>query len=97
MLIAEAIRYGAERSRFAPDHIELKAHNIMVLAHAWATRHWAFAGEMESIEEYIAFLHPLVLAMLEANGEVERPKKERRRPATRRERVLEEQGEVMTK
>ena len=97
VLIGEAIRYGVERGRFAPDNLELKAHNIMVLGHAWATRHWAFAGELESIEEYITFLQPLVVAMLETNVVVEGPKRERRRPATRGERVSEEQGEVMSK
>jgi hypothetical protein len=50
----------------------------IVLAHAWATRHWALAGEVESIEEYIAFLHPLVVAMLETQAVVEMAKKERR-------------------
>lgn len=64
-IIGEAIRYGVERGRFAPDNIPLKAHSIMVLAHAWATRHWAFAGELDSIEDYIAFLLPQVLAMVE--------------------------------
>lgn len=96
-LIGEAIRYGAERGRFAADNIGLKAHNIMVLGHAWATRHWAFAGEMESIEEYIAFLQPLVLAMLEANAVVETTKKERRRPTVIEKRVLGGQEEVTTK
>jgi hypothetical protein len=78
VLLGEAIRYGAEQGRFAPDNIELKAHNIVVLGHAWATRHWAFAGEVESIEEYIAFLQPLLLAMLKTKAEVEPAKKERR-------------------
>jgi AcrR family transcriptional regulator len=96
-LIGEAIQYGVERGRFAPDNIELKAHNIMVLAHAWAVRHWAFAGAMESIEEYIAFLQPLVLAMLETNVAVETPHKERRRPAVVGGRATEEQEEVTTK
>lgn len=96
-LLGEGIRYGVERGRFAPDNIELKAHNIMVLAHAWATRHWAFAGEMESIEEYIAFLQPLVLAMLETNAVVELSKKERRRPTAIGGRVTGGQGEVTTK
>ncbi|MCS6925336.1 MAG: TetR/AcrR family transcriptional regulator [Candidatus Binatia bacterium] len=64
-LIGEAIRYGVEHGRFAPDNIALKAHCIMVLAHAWAVRHWAFVGELDSIEDYIAFLLPLVLAMVE--------------------------------
>ena len=95
-LLGEGIRYGVERGRFAPDNIELKAHNIMVLAHAWATRHWAFAGEVESIEEYIAFLQPLVLAMLETNVGVELAKKGRR-PTALGGRVTREQGEVTTK
>jgi AcrR family transcriptional regulator len=95
-LIGEAIRYGVERGRFAPDNIELKAHNIIVLAHAWAVRHWAFAGEMESIEEYIAFLQPLVLAMLETGAAVETAKKERR-PAAISGRAAGGEGEVTTK
>lgn len=94
-LIGEAIRYGAKQGHFASDNIELKAHNIMVLAHAWATRHWAFAGALESIEEYIAFLQPLVLAMLEDRTAGEMSKKERRRPLTTRGEITE--GEVATK
>ena len=97
VLLGEAIRYGAEQGRFAPDNIELKAHNIMVLAHAWAIRHWAFAGVLESIEEYIAFLQPLVLAMLKTRAAVETTKKERRRPTPVEGRVLEAQGEVTAK
>ncbi len=96
-LLSEAIRYGAERGRFAPDDIELKAHNIMVLGHAWATRHWAFAGVLESIEDYLVFLQPLVLAMLETSAAVETPKKERRRSTVTGERATEGQGEVTTK
>jgi len=96
-LLGEGIRYGVEHDRFAPDNIELKAHNIMVLGHAWATRHWAFAGEMESIEEYSAFLQPLVLAMLETTAVVEMSKKERRRPTAIGGRVTGGQGEVTTK
>lgn len=68
-LIGEAIRYGVERGRFAPDNIPLKAHSIMVLAQAWAVRHWAFVGELDSIEDYIAFLLPLVLAMVEKRAD----------------------------
>ena len=81
-VIGEAIRYGVERGRFSADNIELKAHNIMVLGHAWAIRHWAFAGELESIDAYIAFLEPLVLAMLKAPVVIATAKKERRRVAT---------------
>jgi AcrR family transcriptional regulator len=64
-LLAKAIRYGADRGRFATDGIDLKAHNIVVLGHAWAIRHWMFAGVMDSVEDYHEFLHPLVYSMLE--------------------------------
>src|SRR5215467_13499346 len=95
-LLGEGIRYGVERGRFAPDNVELKAHNIIVLAHAWATRHWAFAGEVGSVEEYIAFLQPLVLAMLETPAVVGAAKKGRR-PTAIAGRAAGEQGEVTTK
>ncbi|MEW6298114.1 MAG: TetR/AcrR family transcriptional regulator [Thermodesulfobacteriota bacterium] len=78
-IIGEAIRYGAECGRFAPDNIPLKAHSIMVLAHAWAVRRWAFVGELESIEDYIAFLLPQVLAMVE-RGAGARERTTERRP-----------------
>ncbi len=91
-LIGEAITYGAEQGRFAADNIALKAHTIMVLAHAWATRRWAFAGEMESIEEYIAFLQPLVLAMLETKVAGEKLNTKRRQPTVIGRGVADEQN-----
>jgi TetR/AcrR family transcriptional regulator, cholesterol catabolism regulator len=69
-LLGEAISYGAERGRFAADNIDLKAHNIMVLGHAWATRHWRFAGVMKSVEDYREFLQPLVYSMLETSAAI---------------------------
>ncbi|MBI3247802.1 MAG: TetR/AcrR family transcriptional regulator [Deltaproteobacteria bacterium] len=97
VLIGEAIRYGVERGRFAPDNIGLKAHNIMVLAHAWAVRHWAFAGEMASIEEYVAFLQPLVLAMLGARTVKEISPPMLRPLTVLQRRVSGEQGEMLAK
>jgi TetR/AcrR family transcriptional regulator, cholesterol catabolism regulator len=72
-LLARAIRYGAERGRFAPDDIDLKAHCIMVLGHAWAVRHWMFVGVVKSIEEYREFLKPLVYSMLETGTQANIP------------------------
>jgi AcrR family transcriptional regulator len=95
-LIGEAIGYGAERGRFASDHIPLKAHSIMVLAHAWATRHWAFAGELESIEDYIAFLLPVVLAMLEKRSEAREPRPGRRRTVAVDADAAREHKEITT-
>jgi hypothetical protein len=37
----------------------------MVLGHAWAIRHWMFAGIMKSVEDYRKFLQPLVYSMLQ--------------------------------
>ena len=96
-LIGEAISYGAERGRFSPDNIALKAHNIMVLGHAWAIRHWAFAGEMESIEEYIEFLQPLMLAMLETKSRSDVTPKRRRQPTTTGRGVPDRPGEITAK
>ena len=80
-LLGEAIGYGVERGRFAPDHIALKAHNLIVLAHAWAIRRWAFKGMVHAVEEYIAILLPQVLAMLGSGAAVDVgvPKREKRR------------------
>ena len=68
-VLSEAIRYGAERGRFSSNDIALRAHNIMVLGHAWAIRHWMFAGVMESVDDYRDFLRPLVYSMLETGAE----------------------------
>lgn len=73
-LLGEAIRYGAEQGRFTADNIALKAHSIMVLAHAWAIRHWAFVGDLQSIDDYLAFVEPTVLAMLEKGAGAREPK-----------------------
>ena len=96
-LLGEAIRYGAERGRFAADNLALKAHSIIVLAHAWATRRWAFVGELESIEDYLTFLEPMVLAMLEKRPDAKEPTMKRRRPLLVGARTATEQKEITTK
>lgn len=96
-IIGEAIRYGAEQGRFAPDNIPLKAHSIMVLAQAWAVRHWAFVGELESIEDYIAFLLPQVLAMVEGKASAKEPTAKRPRLTAVRTGAAKEQTEISTK
>lgn len=96
-IIGEAIRYGAEQGRFAPDNIPLKAHSIMVLAQAWAVRHWAFVGELESIEDYIAFLLPQVLAMVESKTGAKEPTAQRPRLTTVSAGAAKEQTEISTK
>lgn len=96
-IIGEAIRYGAERGRFAPDNISLKAHSIMVLAHAWAVRRWAFVGELESIEDYIAFLLPQVLAMVEREADAREPTTKRPRRTAVNAEAAKEQRESPTK
>lgn len=96
-LIGEAIRYGAERGRFAPDHLALKAHSIMVLAHAWAIRHWAFAGELDSIDDYRAFLEPMILAMVETRPGAKESKAGRRRAVAVGADAVREPQEITAK
>ena len=67
--LSNVIQYGVERGCFSPDAVDLKAHNLMVLAHAWAVRHWAFAGQLDSVEDSIAFLLPQGLALLQPKDE----------------------------
>ncbi len=69
-ILSQVIDYGVAQGRFAPGNSELKAHSIVVLAHAWAVRRWAFVGLMDSIEDYIRFLEPQVLAMLKSGGAI---------------------------
>lgn len=80
-ILSEAIDYGVKHGRFGPDHVALKAHNIIVLAHAWAIRRWAFTDMVDSVEEYIAALLPQTLAMLESGAEGEVSKGEKRKAA----------------
>jgi AcrR family transcriptional regulator len=96
-IIGEAIRYGAERGRFAPDYIPLKAHSIMVLAQAWAVRRWAFVGELDSIEDYIAFLLPQVLAMVESGAGAKESTTKRPRFTAVSADAAKEQTEISTK
>jgi AcrR family transcriptional regulator len=77
-ILVQAIQYGVERGQFAPGAIELKAHSIMILGHAWAVRRWFFAQTVDSIEEYIQFLRPQVLAILEHRSEASRARAGRR-------------------
>jgi AcrR family transcriptional regulator len=95
-IIGEAIRYGAERGRFAPDNISLKAHSIMVLAQAWAVRRWAFVGELESIEDYIAFLLPQVLAMVKSKAGAKEPTTKRSQLTAVKADAAKEQTEIST-
>ena len=67
-VLSQAIEYGVAQRCFSPGNIELKAHSIVVLAHAWAVRRWAFVGMLGSIEDYTRFLEPQVLAMLKSGG-----------------------------
>jgi AcrR family transcriptional regulator len=96
-LLSEAIRYGVERGCFAPDQIELKAHNVLALAHTWATRHWAYAGVLDTIEDYIAFLQPQVLAMLRTKIAVVTLKTARPPALTERPAVARQQEYINTK
>ena len=82
--LGRVISHGVERGAFAPNDIELKAHNLMVLAHTWAVRHWAFQDKVDSIDDYIAFLLPQALALLRPTQEVRHQPRKRPAPLDKR-------------
>ena len=62
-LLVEAIEYGVQQGTFAPGNLNIKAHSITMLVHAWAIRRWALK-EVSSPEAYAYTVKPLILGML---------------------------------
>lgn len=63
--IEEVIAYGIDKGAFPPGDIDLKAHCLMMLAQAWAVRHWALKRFMK-VDDYLGALKSIVLGILES-------------------------------
>ena len=65
--IAEVLKAAAkpaiEAGHFAADALDLRVHSLIVLAQAWAVRHWAFA-HYPSGSDYLDDLEPVVIGMM---------------------------------
>lgn len=59
-LLAEVIEEGSRRSLFTEVDADLVAYDLVMLAHAWALKHWYYAPRI-SLDDYIAKQFSLVL------------------------------------
>lgn len=70
--LEDVINYGVESGVFPAGDIDLKAHCLMVLAQAWAVRHWALT-RFTKADDYLHALRAIVFGIvtsktLHANG-----------------------------
>ncbi len=64
-LLVAAIRPGIEQGIFSSEALEMRAHWLIMLAHAWALRGWALHNRFTP-EEYAEQLGKAAIAMLHA-------------------------------
>lgn len=64
--LEEVIAYGVEKGTFPPGDIDLKAHCLMVLAQAWAVRHWALK-RFAKADDYLQALKAIVFGIVTSN------------------------------
>ncbi len=67
--IAEVLKAAAapaiEAGEFSGDALDLRVHSLIVIAQAWAVRHWAFA-HYPTAADYLDDLEPIVVGMMRA-------------------------------
>ncbi|KRE43571.1 hypothetical protein ASG74_01620 [Knoellia sp. Soil729] len=51
--LRDVLRAGREQGVFDVPDVELASYNLLLLAHAWALKHWYFERTL-SFEEYVA-------------------------------------------
>ena len=65
--IAEVLKAAAapaiEGGLFSGDALDLRVHSLIVIAQAWAVRHWAFAN-YATAADYLDDLEPVVLGVM---------------------------------
>jgi len=62
-LLKAAAEPGIRASVFTRDALDLRVHSLIVLAHAWAVRHWAWT-QYPTISEYLDDLQQIALAIM---------------------------------
>lgn len=66
--IRRAIEDGVESGVFRPVDVELASHNVLMVAHGWALKHWNLAPRM-TLDQYVAAETDLLLASLASRPE----------------------------
>ena len=62
-VLKAAARPAIDAGLFSSDALELRVHSLIVLAQAWAVRHWAFA-QYPSGKDYLDDLAPIVVGVM---------------------------------
>ncbi|MGH7819394.1 MAG: hypothetical protein ACREQ9_06460, partial [Candidatus Binatia bacterium] len=62
-VLKAAAEPGIRAGVFTRDALDLRIHSVIVLAHAWAFRHWAWT-EYPTIQDYLADLEKIAVAIL---------------------------------
>lgn len=65
--LRDAIRLGVEQGRLRTPDPDLVAYNLLLLAHAWALKHWYFERTMD-LDDYIRSQLALMLRATLARG-----------------------------
>lgn len=68
-LLKRAAQPAIEAGRFSSAALDLKVQTLIVLAHAWSVRHWAYR-QYASVDDYLADLEPLAAALMASTGAV---------------------------
>ena len=67
--IAEVLKAAAapaiEAGEFSGDALDLRVHSLIVIAQAWAVRHWAFT-HYPTAADYLDDLEPIVVGVMRA-------------------------------
>ena len=65
-VLKRAAQPAIEAGRFSSAALDLKVQSLIVLAHAWTVRHWAYR-QYASVRDYLSDLEPLAVAVMSAN------------------------------
>jgi hypothetical protein len=69
-LLAAAAQPAIEAGAFSPDALATKVQSLIVLAQAWAVRHWAWS-QYATIDDYLRDLEKIAVAIM-SEGAVSR-------------------------
>jgi AcrR family transcriptional regulator len=81
-LLKRAAEPAIDARIFSSAGLDLKVQSLIVLAHAWTVRHWAYR-QYASVQNYLADLEPIAVAIMSA-GRQATGTRARKSPAARK-------------
>ncbi len=70
-LLAAAAQPAIEAGIFSPEALPMKVQSLIVLAHAWAVRHWAWP-QYPTIDDYVRDLEKIAVSILSTGSHSKR-------------------------